>query len=146
MLRLAVWPHYLYGGVALALVAAGIALTRKSKMENRNSKVGKVGGGAQPIFDFRILSFCSRSTFEIRKSKLEIRKSKMENRNSKVGKVGGGAQPIFDFRISSFEFRASALAIVNRQSAIMSLCELGTGYPKTGQFSRDFCPPLLLTA
>jgi hypothetical protein len=29
MLRLAIWPHYLYGAVALALVFAGMALVRK---------------------------------------------------------------------------------------------------------------------
>jgi len=28
MLRLAVWPHYLYGAVALALVVAGLTLAR----------------------------------------------------------------------------------------------------------------------
>jgi len=28
MLRLAVWPHYLFGAVALVLVAAGLALAR----------------------------------------------------------------------------------------------------------------------
>jgi hypothetical protein len=28
MLRLAVWPHYLYGAVALALVVTGLALAR----------------------------------------------------------------------------------------------------------------------
>jgi hypothetical protein len=28
MLRLVVWPHYLFGGVALALVVSGLALAR----------------------------------------------------------------------------------------------------------------------
>lgn len=31
MLRLVVWPHYVYGAVALALVAAGIALASERR-------------------------------------------------------------------------------------------------------------------
>jgi hypothetical protein len=31
MLRFAIWPHYLYGGVGLMLIAAGLALTREKR-------------------------------------------------------------------------------------------------------------------
>jgi len=72
---------------------------------------------------------------DFRESKLENRKSKNENRNSEqapLPRIGN------EFRFSNFEFPLPP-------SAIMSVSELGTSYPKIGHRSRDFRPPLLLT-
>ena len=33
MLRIAVWPHYLYAAIGLALIALGLALTREARAD-----------------------------------------------------------------------------------------------------------------
>ncbi|MGB9484557.1 MAG: hypothetical protein WCD04_00380 [Terriglobia bacterium] len=84
----------------------------------------------------------------------DVRNSKLEIRNS----AKTPWRPIgAEFRFSSFDFLVPQSAIgplrredlvfgvANCHSAIMSLFELGTSYPKTGHLSREFRPPFSLT-
>jgi hypothetical protein len=90
------------------------------------------------IADFRL------PIADVRNSKLEIRNSE----KTRLRSIGA------EFRFSNFDFLVAQSAIGNENlvfgaanchSAIMSLSELGTSYPKTGHLSNEFRPPFSLT-
>ena len=72
----------------------------------------------------------------------DVRNSKLETRERRRCDPLG---PILDFRVSNFGFPLTQSAISNRPSAMMSLSELGTSYPKIGHLGRNFRPPLPTT-